>query len=250
MVFSKLENFLANNIEGFFNKKFSSNLHLEEIVKNIKRISTLYKEEKEGQIFLPSEYDIYVSLFDYENFKDEEKLNLIKTHFYQFLIEKNCFILDDVKLHFMKDLNFKKGNLKITLHKEEKEKGTPHIEEGTIVAPLTSFKEVVKILDKAPEPNFASLHVYEGPDMESYLEIGKKQIHMGRKEQNEFILTDPNVSRIHAYICFKNGRHLLMDAGSLNGISIGDEKIQKHFLKFGDKIKLGSTEILYEKINL
>ena len=38
MFFSRMENFLEKNIEGFFNRKFSSNLQMAEIEKIIDRI--------------------------------------------------------------------------------------------------------------------------------------------------------------------------------------------------------------------
>ena len=41
MFFSRMENFLEKNIEGFFNRKFSSNLQMAEIEKIIRLINVL-----------------------------------------------------------------------------------------------------------------------------------------------------------------------------------------------------------------
>ncbi|WP_407378169.1 FHA domain-containing protein [Megamonas funiformis] len=88
----------------------------------------------------------------------------------------------------------------------------------------------------------------EGPDKDSYLAFGCNQIHLGRRDKNEFLLTDVNVSRLHAYITFEHGRHILRDANSLNGTSVNDRPITNFCLCPGDIIQIGNTRIVYDLI--
>ena len=57
-----------------------------------------------------------------------------------------------------------------------------------------------------------------------------------------------NVSRLHAYITFEHGRHILRDANSLNGTSVNDRPITNFCLCPGDIIQIGNTRIVYDLI--
>lgn len=76
--------------------------------------------------------------------------------------------------------------------------------------------------------------------------IGERQIYLGRKDTNDFVLKDDSASRIHAYITYERHRHVLYDAGSLNGTTVNKNPISRHELKDGDKILIGSTLLTYK----
>lgn len=76
--------------------------------------------------------------------------------------------------------------------------------------------------------------------------FGERQIYLGRKETNDFVLDDESASRIHAYIAYERHRHVLYDAGSLNGTTVNDKPISRHELCDGDKILIGSTTLTYK----
>ena len=94
----------------------------------------------------------------------------------------------------------------------------------------------------------ASLTVVEGPDLDAYLEIGEKQVYIGRRDKNEFILTDTNASRLHAWISYEHHRHELYDAQSTNGTFFNGRRIDSCRLQHGDKIRIGMTVLRYEVI--
>ena len=76
--------------------------------------------------------------------------------------------------------------------------------------------------------------------------FGERQIYIGRKETNDFVLADESVSRIHAYIAYERHRHVLYDAGSLNGTFVNKKSISRRELKDGDKILIGRTTLTYK----
>ena len=94
----------------------------------------------------------------------------------------------------------------------------------------------------------AALTVVEGPDLDAYLEIGEKQVYIGRRDKNEFILTDTNASRLHAWISYEHHRHELYDAQSTNGTFVNGRRIDSCRLQHGDKIRIGMTVLRYEVI--
>lgn len=78
------------------------------------------------------------------------------------------------------------------------------------------------------------------------LVLGERQIYIGRKDTNDFVLDDESASRIHAYITYERHRHILYDAGSLNGTHVNKRSIRRHELKDGDKIVAGRTMLIYK----
>lgn len=75
---------------------------------------------------------------------------------------------------------------------------------------------------------------------------GEKQIYLGRKETNDFVIDDEGASRIHAYIAYERHRHVLYDAGSLNGTWVNKKSISRCELRDGDKILIGNTLLTYK----
>lgn len=76
--------------------------------------------------------------------------------------------------------------------------------------------------------------------------FGERQIYLGRKESNDFVLDDESASRIHAYVAYERHRHVLYDAGSLNGTHVNNKPISRCELQNGDKILIGSTTLTYK----
>ncbi len=104
-------------------------------------------------------------------------------------------------------------------------------------------------LNLPTEYKTVSLLAVEGQDIDSYLEFGEKNIYIGRRVNNDFILTDTNASRVHAYITYERHRHILYDAESTNGTYInGKSVVLPQLLRPGDEIGIGETVLLYEVI--
>ena len=60
------------------------------------------------------------------------------------------------------------------------------------------------------------------------------------------ILTDSNISRVHAWVSYERHRHVLYEAQSRNGTFINGERREMQCLRNGDEIRLGTTALRYE----
>jgi hypothetical protein len=72
------------------------------------------------------------------------------------------------------------------------------------------------------------------------------EIFIGRAMECAIRTDDPMVSRRHARITFQDGRHVIEDLGSANGIYVGDARTQMHALTNGDSVRCGSLWLTYE----
>lgn len=86
----------------------------------------------------------------------------------------------------------------------------------------------------------------KGIDSGLQIDLGVERVNIGRRESNELPLTDMNTSRLHAYVVYEEGGHVLYDAKSLNGTYANNHRVTRKRLKAGDRVKVGNTVILYE----
>ena len=68
-------------------------------------------------------------------------------------------------------------------------------------------------------------------------------VRIGRGEEAEITLGDPNVSRIHAVVTGAPGSLTIEDNASTNGTYVNGFQVQSATLNVGDRIQVGSTEI-------
>lgn len=76
------------------------------------------------------------------------------------------------------------------------------------------------------------------------LELGSRTVALGRHPECEVVLADPRVSRRHAEVRPVRGGYELIDLGSSNGTRVGDAEVDRVVLADGDRIRVGSSELL------
>ena len=74
-------------------------------------------------------------------------------------------------------------------------------------------------------------------------------VRIGRSSRNELTLKDPRVSRYHCRIVRREKGFRLEDGGSQNGTRVNGVRILNHFLRPGDRIQVGDTDIYFERIS-
>lgn len=89
--------------------------------------------------------------------------------------------------------------------------------------------------------------VIRGSASEKKYELDASQpIRIGRGSGCQILLSDPLSSRTHAIISYEEGCWVASDADSRNGTLVNERKITSIKLNNGDRIQVGSTELLFE----
>ncbi len=100
-----------------------------------------------------------------------------------------------------------------------------------------------------PPPSAATfpiLVVTKGAGAGKKLPLVPMTMTIGREHDNNIELKDEDVARYHARISYERGHYILQDLDSSSGTWVNDEKITEAQLKHGDKILVGSTEMLVD----
>lgn len=85
----------------------------------------------------------------------------------------------------------------------------------------------------------------DGTQME--FELGDRPITIGRSAEADIVILDEKVSRMHCGIRLWDGEFYLKDLKSRNGTFVNGERVEMVRLKPGDRIRIGSTTLLFEQ---
>ncbi len=244
MGLGKMESFLANHIEGFFNRKFSSDLEAVELMDGLEKELRNRCKGRSGAV-APNTYTIVLGTEDYHRLCAQRVIDDLTAYIEKQVIVQDCVMDGGLSLRIGRKESLTKGTyeLESSFQNGPTEDGEP----STIVLER-SHLDPNRPLNLPATHKLVSLSVVEGPDRDSYLEFGEKQIYIGRRDKNEFILTDRNASRLHAWIEYERHRHVLHDAQSTNGTFLNGERVEAACLQPGDEIRIGESVLVYEVI--
>lgn len=249
MSMGKLESFLERHIEGFFNRRLGSSVEQAEVMKKLEH--ELLHRRKKGRMdtVVPNSFYIELTEEDYQRLCVRRFLDELYVQVEKLVIQNDCFMDEDLAITVNSSSGLAKGSCVVAARfadDEAAENTISQVECNTIILDKSEFSPPLNL---PVEHKTVSLLAVEGPDIDSYLEFGEKQIYIGRRVNNDFILTDTNASRLHAYITYERHRHVLYDAESLNGTFVnGTRVVSPQLLRTGDEITIGGTVLLYEVI--
>jgi predicted component of type VI protein secretion system len=89
------------------------------------------------------------------------------------------------------------------------------------------------------------LEVVEGSEKGLAIALGGAPVTIGRAPGNGLIVKDAAVSRQHARIFERDGRHFVADLNSSHGTFVNGTKVTLQELHAGDELKLGATLFRY-----
>ncbi len=73
-----------------------------------------------------------------------------------------------------------------------------------------------------------------------------KSISVGRSINNDIIINDDTISRLHFTISNVESNLLITNFSKSNGTYVNDHKVEKYFLKNGDVITIGKIKFKFE----
>jgi hypothetical protein len=245
-VIDRLESFLQKHIDKLFRRKFSGELEPAAIRKALENEIKQRRKHTHNGYIVPNIYEIQLGTEDYQRLSSARLMEDLTVFVEKALIQSDSFMDNALSMRLREDPAMEKGAFEVASHYED---AKPQIAADTDSNTLVlSHSEFTLPLNLPPVRRLASLRVIRGVDSKAYLEIGERKVYLGRRDQNDFILTDLNVSRLHASIEYERHRHVIRDAGSLNGLFVNGTRTSDACLLHGDEIGLGSTLLRYEII--
>ena len=249
---------LSGQLANLFQKR--GEIEPPELVRALEREIVRQKKSVDGVHVVPNDYTIFLSEDDCHRLSADRVLKALYEAVERKTIRENCFMDGALKVRIEK---ISDGDAAIvvkskyvaetetaedTIDLENDVLSQTLLENGdntsseTIIADKTRISASMKTATRK-----VTYHIAVITDSEtSEIVLGESQVYLGRKETNDFILKDEGASRIHAYISYERHRHVLRDAGSLNGTFVNKKPVTRCDLRHGDKILIGSTTLIYK----
>ncbi len=242
----RVESFLQKYMDKLFRRKYSGELEPATIRNALESEIKQRRKNTRSGFIVPNIYEIRLGTEDYQRLSSARLMEDMTVFVEKKLIQTDSFMDGALSLRLREEAAMEKGAFEVASHYED---AKPQIAADTDSNTLVlSHSDFTLPLNLPPVRRLASLRVIRGVDMKAYLEIGERKVYLGRRDQNDFILTDLNVSRLHASIEYERHRHVIRDAGSLNGLFVNGARTSDACLLPGDEIGLGNTLLRYEII--
>ncbi len=92
----------------------------------------------------------------------------------------------------------------------------------------------------------ATLVILRGSTPDREIEIGERTLRLGRGDQNDVVLPDPakSVSRFHAELRAEQGRFLVVDLNSQNGVWVAGRRVPQATLEPGVPVVVGTYQLI------
>ncbi|MBQ6976773.1 MAG: DUF3662 domain-containing protein [Selenomonadaceae bacterium] len=255
----KITDVISSQLANIFQKR--GELEPPALIKALEREVTRQEKSVDGLNIVPNNYKIFLSEQDYHRLSAARILKALHEAVERKVIRENYFMDGTLTIRLEKMLNGDDLIKIIAAYTDDEaaEETTIDLEndvlsqtlietvDGDTFNTIVADKEKILASMKTVTPKITSYDLAVITDSETgELILGERQVYLGRKDTNDFVLDDDGASRIHAYISYERHRHVLNDAESLNGTFVNKKKISRHVLKNGDKILIGTTNLIYK----
>ena len=250
-----IEQKIESLFEGAFGRAFRRNVQPVELARKLAKEMDDYKMVSVSQVYAPNEYVVYLSPGDRAQFENYEDA-LVK-ELQQYLLEhsrrEGYVLLSKPEVTFETDEDLEVGLFGIAnrMIQRESPDGEPEQapEPGATrvyrATPADTEMASAEELGLEPEPENeppAAVTIDGTPH-----ELRKPSMVIGRSKECDIRVSDPNVSRRHAEIRQEAGAYWIVDLGSTNGLSVNGRQLKRSRLDEGDRITLGSTELVFTR---
>jgi hypothetical protein len=239
--------------EGAFGRAFRRNVQPVELARKLAKEMDDYKMVSVSQVYAPNEFVVYLSPGDRAQFESYEP-SLIK-ELQQYLNEharrEGYVLLSKPDISFETDEDLEVGLFGIAnrMIQHESPEGEPEL------APEPGATRVYRATPSETEAASAEeLGLESEPELTASLtingaahELRKPSVVIGRSKECDIRVSDPNVSRRHAEIRQEGSMYWIIDLGSTNGLSVNGRQLKRSKLEEGDRITLGSTELIFNR---
>jgi pSer/pThr/pTyr-binding forkhead associated (FHA) protein len=77
--------------------------------------------------------------------------------------------------------------------------------------------------------------------------VDNRRTLIGRSKECDVQLADPNASRRHAELRLEGAAYWIVDLDSTNGIEVNGRRLRRAKLEDGDRVTIGSTQIVFRR---
>jgi hypothetical protein len=250
-----IEQKLESLFEGIFGRAFRTNVQPVELARKLQKEMDEHKNVSVSRVYVPNEYSIYLSPQDREQFSDYEAslADELQSYLAEHARRESYALLSSPKVVFHTDDDLDVGEFGIATRMVQPEKRTRpprdepegQVEPGhtMVYKPRQQPTEAVSAAELGVVDQERVALAWDG----RRLQVEQRRVLIGRSRECDVQLADPNVSRRHAELRQEGASYWIVDLDSTNGIEVNGRKLKRSKLESGDRVTLGSTELVFTR---
>ena len=246
-----IEHRIEGLVEGLFGRAFRTNVQPVELARKLAKEMDDHRSVSVSRVYVPNEYSVYLSPSDRDQFATYESslADELREHLADHARREGYALLSQPKISFETDADLAVGEFGIATRMVQRE---PESEERAGV-PATAGETMVYRQAQAAVPTQAASPVELGIEPprarltvgDRTHEISSRRVVIGRSKECDVQLSDPNASRRHAELRRDGTAFWIVDLGSTNGIEVNGKRTQRAKLSDGDRVTIGTTELVF-----
>jgi len=164
-------------------------------------------------------------------------------------LEKQVAELEDAVADYEDKLESKSATINSLLEELAKHGEDAGVAEGAGTGEFLPESDCAQLAGRAAQADrLTRLLIGQIDKQELRFPLFKNRLTIGRTPQNDIYLNAQYISRRHAVVVTEGDVTRIIDWGSKNGVYVNGRRITEHFLKSGDKVRIGSIEFRYEEL--
>ncbi len=253
-----VETMIASLVEGTFGRVFRAEVRPMELARKLAREMDAHRTVSVSRTYVPNEYSVWLSPRDRERYAgvEHEVIDELCAYLLEHARREDVIMASPPHISFHTDERLSLGEFgiqaRLVRHDGEAHGESAQSPMQAPVAEQHGNTMVYSAAARVQEP-LADAHAHAAPQR-ALLALGGRRLlvppgggTVGRSRDCDVVLDDAGVSRRHAEIRPAPGGWTLADLGSTNGVRVNGQELHGvRALHPGDRVELGSTEIVFE----
>jgi Protein of unknown function (DUF3662)/FHA domain len=245
-VLRNIEHKIESLFEGVFGRAFRTHVQPVELARKLIKEMDDHKSVSVSKIYVPNEYDVYLSEADREQFAEYEDslVDELRDYLVEHARREGYMLLSQPRVAFETDSDLALGEFGIATRMAQK----PNAEEPAEAGATMIYKPRQQPTEAASAEELGvGREVVELELDGRRIPIDKRRVVLGRSRECDVQVNDPNVSRRHAEIRQEGATYWMVDLDSTNGIEVNGRRQRRVKLENGTKVTLGSTDLVFRR---
>jgi Protein of unknown function (DUF3662)/FHA domain len=255
-VLRTIESKIEGLFEGVFGRAFRTHVQPIELARKLAKEMDDHRTVSVSRVYVPNEYTIYLSPQDRRQFSgyEESLVGELQEYLAEHARRERYALLTAPNVRVTTDSDLAVGEFGIATRLVAADAGDdarkpdvppelPLEQPGQTMVyrpPATDVPEA----EEAPPPEPVRETVSLTVNGEKH-EVMSPRVVLGRSRSCDIRVPDVNVSRRHAELRQEGTAYWIVDLESMNGTAVNGNQVERERLRDGDRITLGSTEIVF-----
>ena len=256
-VLRSIEQKIEGLFEGVFGRAFRTHVQPVELARKLVKEMEDNKVVSVSRVYAPNEYTVYLAPDDRAQFATYEPslLGELQDYIAENARRENYALLTPPRVLIESDSDLAMGEFGIATRMVQpfRETGPEAASPGPATSPPGAtmvYRPKPPVEEEevpAPTPPPVQREVVAVTVNGARRELTRERTVIGRSKDSDIRVPDPNVSRRHVEIVQEGTTWWIVDLDSTNGIELNGKRVKKAKLADGDRVALGSSELVFAR---